>query len=148
MQNKLVKVGIIGLGKMGQNHLRVLSMLRSVELVFVYDVNHEHAAGLANDFNVMAAEDLDIALPNVDAVVICSPTVTHADYIRLAAKYVKDMFVEKPLADTFAESKAISNLSTDLNLNIQVGFIERFNPAVFEIKKILDYFIKIQSYQC
>jgi len=138
VQNKLIKVGIIGLGKMGQNHLRVLSMLRSVELVFIYDVNHEHAAGLANNFNVMAAQDLNIVLPNVDAVVICSPTITHADYIRLAAKYVKDIFVEKPLADTLAESKAIFNLSTDLNLNVQVGFIERFNPALVEIKKILD----------
>lgn len=138
MQNKLIKVGVIGLGKMGQNHLRVLSMLRSIELVFVYDVNHEHAARLAINFNVMAAQDLNTVLPNVDAVVICSPTITHADYIRLAAKYVKNIFVEKPLADTLAESEEVLKLTTELKLNVQVGFIERFNPALVEIKKILD----------
>lgn len=138
MQNKIIKLGLIGLGQMGQNHLRLLSMLKSVDLVFIYDLNHEHAVSLANDFNVSAAQNLDAVLPNVDAVIICSPTVTHGDYIRLAAKYVKNIFVEKPLAATLLESKAIFTLSKELNLNIQVGFIERFNPAVVQIKKILD----------
>lgn len=136
--SKSLKVGLIGLGKMGQNHLRVLSMLKSVELVFVYDVNQEHVACLASNFNVLAAQDLDNVLPNVDAVVICTPTITHADYIRVTAKYVKNIFVEKPLADTLAEAKAVINLATELNLNIQVGFIERFNPAVLQMKKVLD----------
>lgn len=138
MKNKSIKVGLIGLGKMGQNHLRVLSMLKSVELVFVYDVNQEHAACLANNFNVIAAQDLDSILPNVEAVVICAPTVTHADHIRLAAKYVKNIFVEKPLTDTLSEAKAILTLAIEFNLNIQVGFIERFNPAVVQMKKVLD----------
>lgn len=126
------------MGKMGQNHLRILSMLKSVELSFIYDVNQEHVACLASNFNVMAAQDLDAVLPNVDAVVICAPTVTHAGYVRLAAKYVENIFVEKPLADSLSEAKAILTLATELNLNIQVGFIERFNPAVLQMKKILD----------
>ncbi len=138
MARQAVRVGLIGLGKMGQNHLRVLAMLNSVQLVFIYDTDRELLARLAAANGVAAAGDLTVALQGVDAVVICTPTSTHADYAQLAAPYVKSMLVEKPLADTLAASQRILALTGQRGIALQVGFIERFNPAVQQVKRILD----------
>jgi predicted dehydrogenase len=145
MQNKSIKLGLVGLGNMGQNHLRILSILKSVELAFVYDTDEEHAERLAQGYRVKSIRDLDAALVGIDAVVICTPTVTHADYIRRVARYVPNIFVEKPLTHTFADSKLVQALAEDHGLNIQVGFIERFNPAVQQMKKILNKSCKVVS---
>jgi len=133
-----VKIGLIGLGKMGQNHLRILALLKSVELVFVYDMDTAQASRLAEVYGVKTSDKLETLLPLVDAVVVCTPTVTHGEYIRKVASHVKNIFVEKPMADTVEEAKALLEFSAAHNLRIQVGFIERFNPAVQQLKAVLD----------
>lgn len=138
MNKAPLKVGLIGIGKMGQNHLRVLSMLNSVSLEFAYDANGAKAQRLADLHGVSYRDDLENAMASVDAVVICTPTTTHAEYIQLASKDVSNIFVEKPLADTVAASRVLCDLAAQKNLKIQVGFIERFNPAVQGFKRVLD----------
>lgn len=138
MQEQVLKVGLIGLGNMGRNHLRVLSMLKGVELAFVADANADVAARAGATHGVPGMADPTSLLAGVDAVVICTPTVTHADYIRLAAGQVKNIFVEKPLAATLEEAQAIAAFAKAQGLNVQVGFIERFNPAVQAMKLVLD----------
>lgn len=137
MSNKTLKVGLIGLGKMGQNHLRILSMLKSVSLEFIYDIDVPQAEELANKYEVSLALDLEAALNDVEAVVICTPTSTHFEYIKLVGKYVKNIFVEKPLTETQDESRQVLAYADVRKLNIQIGFIERFNPAIEELKTIL-----------
>ena len=145
MKNKIVKVGLIGLGRMGQNHLRVLSILKNVEIVFIFDINNEMAKGIGASYGVTVENDLELVLGKVDAVIISSPTVTHADYVRQVAKYVSNIFVEKPLADSLSEAESLWNLSQKNALNIQVGFIERFNPAIVQLQKVLSQSTKIVS---
>lgn len=138
MSEAALRVGLIGLGRMGQNHLRVLSMLKGVELVFISDANNELSQRLGAQYDVRAVSDPVDALDLADAVVICTPTVTHADYIRLVATKVRNIFVEKPLADTLEEAQQIADFVAQHDLNLQVGFIERFNPAVQGLKSVLD----------
>ena len=138
MSNKSLRVGLIGLGRMGQNHLRVLSLLKGVELAFIADADLAVAQRLGAQFDVPGVSDVNSVLDSADAVVICTPTVTHADYIRLAASKVRNIFVEKPLADTLEEANAVARLVAEHNINLQVGFIERFNPAVQGLKQVLD----------
>lgn len=135
---RVLKVGLIGLGNMGRNHLRVLSMLKGIELVFVADANAEVAAKAGNAHGIPGLVDPRSLLPGLDAVVICTPTVTHVDYIRLAAAHVSNIFVEKPLAATLEEAQAIAVFAKSTGLNVQVGFIERFNPAVQALKAVLE----------
>ena len=138
MNKSPLKIGLIGLGKMGHNHLRVLSMLKNVELAFVADANIEVATRIGAAYSIPGVADPGSLLSTVDAVVVCTPTVTHSEYIKLAAKSVRNIFVEKPLADTLSEAQCISRLVSEEALNLQVGFIERFNPAVQSLKMILD----------
>lgn len=138
MEEKILKVGLIGLGNMGRNHLRVLSMLKGFELTFVADANAQVAARAGEAHGVPGVVDPAPFLPSVDAVVICTPTVTHANYIHLAAAHIKNIFVEKPLAATLDEACDIAAFAKENGLNIQVGFIERFNPAVQSLKTVLE----------
>lgn len=137
MSKSPVRVGLIGLGNMGRNHLRVLSMLNSISLEFVYDLDPAAARAAAAAYGARVSEDLDSVLSGVDAVVICTPTVTHADYIRKASQFVRHIFVEKPVADTVARAQEVQQLVEQAGIRLQVGFIERFNPAVQGLRKIL-----------
>ena len=133
-----IKVGLIGLGNMGKNHLRVLSMLKSVELAFVFDVDTAVSARLGEAYGVPMFSDLDEALDLAEAVVICTPTVTHADYILRVSGKVRNIFVEKPLAGSLEEAVRVAGFVAEKNLNVQVGFIERFNPAIQGLKRVLE----------
>lgn len=137
MNKRALKIGLIGLGRMGQNHLRILSLLKDVELVFVVDSDPELATRVGATYAIPGVTDLMEVLDSADAIVICTPTVNHASCIRQAAEKVTNIFVEKPLADTLEEARLINDLVVSKNLNLQVGFIERFNPAVQGIRSIL-----------
>lgn len=132
-----VRIGLLGLGQMGRNHLRILSMLRGVDLVFVHDADPAHCAAVAVQHGIAAASDVEVAAREVDAVVICTPTITHADYIRRLAPLVSALFVEKPLAHTQDAAQAVADVVKAHGTWVQVGFIERFNPAVVGLQRVL-----------
>ena len=137
MSAQPLKAGLIGLGNMGQNHLRVLSMLKNVDLCFVHDTSIDRAGELAARHGCRVSSDLDADLEKVDAVVLATPTSTHYEYIRRVSDRVTAIFVEKPLTDTLETSARIAELAQRKGLRIQVGFIERFNPAVLALKMVL-----------
>ena len=143
MTNKILNVGLIGLGSMGANHLRILSMLKNVDLKFIYDIDTNLLNKFSKKYNIKISTNIKEDLKKVDAIFIVTPTSTHYEYIKLASKYIKNIFVEKPLSKTLKESRKIENLVEEKKLNIQVGFIERFNPAISELKKILKKDTKI-----
>jgi len=138
MNEKPVRLGLIGLGRMGHNHLRVLSMLKGVELAFISDADQSLTSRLASVYGVPGTSEVEVPLECVDAVVICTPTSTHADYIRRTSSKVKNIFVEKPLAATLEEAEQVAAFASEAGFNLQVGFIERFNPAVQSLKQVLD----------
>ena len=113
MNNKVVKIGILGVGRMGQNHLRNLIMMKQVEVAFIYDVDKDNCKRLSSEFNVKVSENLDDDLQTVDGVVIVTPTSTHFDYIKQASNAVKNIFIEKPLTDTVETSRAIVELAKE-----------------------------------
>lgn len=135
--NRPVRVGLVGLGQMGRNHLRVLGMLRDADIAFVHDADRKQAADVAAQYGVPAAEDVAAAARDVDAVLVCTPTSTHADYIRQLAPLVRFLFVEKPLTHSFASAQELAPLLARHGTWIQTGFIERFNPAVIGLRRVL-----------
>lgn len=141
-----LKVGLIGLGSMGRNHLRILSMLKTVNLEFIYDIDRELTQSLADKYGVRAAVDVAAEMRGVEALVIASPTTTHFDYALMAIDSgLKNIFIEKPVTDSLENSERLSKLLADKGVLLQVGYIERFNPAVIELKKILSNSEKVIS---
>jgi len=137
MSKQPVRVGLIGLGQMGRNHLRILGMLKNVDLVFVHDTNREHCQTLAAQHGAIAAQDVAAAAASVNAIVICAPTMTHAAYIRQLGPLVKGLFVEKPLAHSLEAAQAVADVVHTHGTFVQVGFIERFNPAVIGLQRVM-----------
>ena len=131
------RVSILGIGTMGKNHLRVLSMLKGVVVAKIFDFNEDELKSLSEQYGVPYTLNAEEALADVDAAIIVTPTSTHFDYFRLCVGKVKNVFVEKPLAESYAEAQEIKTLAKRNDMFVQCGFIERFNPVVAELKKIL-----------
>jgi len=133
-----LRIGVIGLGRMGQNHVRVLSLLAGADLRFVYDIDDRVTATVGERHGLAVPPDLDAAIADVEAVVIASPTTTHDQYVRRALPHVANLFVEKPLTDRLDTSLALARLIADRGALLQVGFIERVDPAGRQLKELLD----------
>ena len=134
----MLRVGVVGVGHLGRFHTRVFSELGACELAGVHDSDAARAAEVAGEYGTTAIADLGELLEGVDAVSIATPTVSHhkvANYCLGAGVHV---FIEKPVAKTVDEAREIVDLGCEKGLVVQVGHIERFNPAVRAAMAVLD----------
>jgi predicted dehydrogenase len=136
-QPEPVRLGVIGVGNMGQHHTRVLSLMKDVELVGVSDVNVERGINTASKYRVRFFEDYHDLLNHVDAVCIAVPTRLHHTVGMAALKAGVHVLIEKPIAASIAEAESLVNAAADCQCILQVGHIERFNPAFQELSKVL-----------
>jgi predicted dehydrogenase len=138
-QPKPIRMGVIGVGNMGQHHARVLSLLKDVELVGVADVSVDRGLDTASKHRVLFFEDYHELLPLVDAVCIAVPTRLHYDVGITCLKAGVHVLIEKPIAATIAEAESLVNTAAECDRILQVGHIERFNPAFQELAKVLKH---------
>jgi predicted dehydrogenase len=132
-----IRIGVIGVGNMGQHHTRVLSLLKDVEMVGVADINVERGLDTASKYRVRFFEDYRDLLPYVDAVCIAVPTKLHHEVGMTCLQAGIHVLVEKPIAASIAEAESLVNAAAESHCILQVGHIERFNPAFQELSKVL-----------
>jgi predicted dehydrogenase len=132
-----IRVGVIGIGNMGQHHARVLSLLKDVELVGVSDVDVERGLDTASKYRIRFFEDFRDLLPHVDAVCIAVPTRLHHMVGMTCLQAGIHVLIEKPIAASIAEAESLVNEAAESQCILQVGHIERFNPAFQELIKVL-----------
>ncbi|MBE2245820.1 MAG: Gfo/Idh/MocA family oxidoreductase [Candidatus Competibacteraceae bacterium] len=125
----MIKIGLLGTGHLGKIHLKLLKEIPSFEVVGFYDSNPECAQSVAKDFKVKAFNDVESLLAVVDAVDIVTPTVSHFELASLSIRQNKHVFVEKPLVTNREHTILLSRLASEHDVKIQVGYVERFNPA-------------------
>ena len=123
---------------MGRSHCRVYANLRHAELIGVHDQSLHSGRAVAEANQVSFFESLDGLLEAVDAVSIATPTPTHFDLALHCIKRGVHVLVEKPITQTLAQAEALVQAAKDSNLVVQVGHIERFNPAYRELKHVVD----------
>jgi UDP-N-acetylglucosamine 3-dehydrogenase len=136
---KRVKVGVIGAGSWGKNHLRVFSELETAELVAVCDREEARAKNLSERYGItyyLHFRDL-LKREEVEAVTICTPTTTHFKIALEAVELGKHVFVEKPMVSTSEEARRLLAKAEEKGVNLMVGFIERFNPGVQKVKSLI-----------
>ncbi len=132
-----IRIGVIGVGNMGQHHTRVLSLLKDVELVGVADINVERGLDTASKYRVRFFEDYRDLFPYVDAVCIAVPTKLHHAVGMTCLQAGIHVLIEKPIAASIAEAESLVNAAAEYRCILQVGHIERFNPAFQELSKVL-----------
>ena len=125
-----VRAGVIGVGALGQHHARVYESLPEARLVGVYDRHRGRAAEVAARHSCRAFADLRELLAEAEAVSVAVPTVDHHRVARAVLEEGRHVLVEKPMASTLAEADDLIRAAGERGLVLQVGHIERFNPAV------------------
>lgn len=137
---KPVGIGVIGVGSWGKNHARVFSELEQANLVAVADQDSERAKIIAKKFSARHYSDIDELLrqEEIDAVTICTPTITHADLALQAIEAGKHLLVEKPMTDTVQQAHRIIDAAKSAKAILMVGFVERFNPSVQTAAEVID----------
>lgn len=127
---KRLRVGVVGVGHLGRHHARVLSGIEGVELVGIADSRAEQAQSVAAPLQVAAYTDYRELLGQVDAISIAVPTSLHREIGSAFLRAGIPTLVEKPLASSVAEAESMVELARSKNTLLQVGHIERFNPAL------------------
>ncbi len=132
-----IRIGVIGVGNMGQHHTRILSLLKDVKLVGVADINIERGLDIASKYRVRFFEDYRDLLPHVEAVCVAVPTRLHHAVGMTCLQAGIHVLIEKPIAASITEAESLVNAAAGSQCILQVGHIERFNPAFQELSKVL-----------
>ena len=145
-RNKKVGVGIVGVGHLGKHHVKHLTAMDNVECVGFYDIDDARATVIADKYNVKYYDSLEALLNDCDAVTIVTPTDTHFHIASDCLTAGKHVFIEKPITKSVAEAEQLLTLANTNEVLIQVGHIERLNPALVPLKNysISPKYIEIQ----
>ena len=130
-----IKAGVIGVGYLGRFHAQKYAALENAELVGVVDIDPDKAARVAQECQTRAYTDFRELLPLVQAVSVAVPTTLHFAVVQECLNHHIDVLAEKPLATTVAEAEALVALAREKGKILQVGHLERFNPAMEELTR-------------
>jgi predicted dehydrogenase len=128
-------VGVVGVGRLGGFHAKMYASIEQANLIGVTDVNAERAKTVAKEHRCVAFSSLDELLPKVKAVSIASTTRSHHEIARKALLAGVHVLIEKPITTTVEEARELIELARKNNCKLQVGHIERFNPALLALEK-------------
>lgn len=130
----MLKIGLLGVGHLGTIHLRCIREISAYELIGFYDPDKEKSAKIAEEYGLTRFSSEMELMRAVDVIDIVTPTIYHHRLAKQAIKMGKHLFIEKPLTHTLPEAKELLELAEKTNLKIQVGHVERFNPAMLTLK--------------
>ncbi len=135
----MLRVGVFGVGHLGKFHLNNWKQIPSAEIIGFYDPSEENAREVVASYGLKRYGDPQSLIEDCDVADIVAPTTFHYELCKMAILKSKHVFVEKPLANTIQEAREIVNLAKEAHIKMQVGHVERFNPAFLALK---DYPLK------
>ncbi|OGT47913.1 MAG: UDP-N-acetyl-D-glucosamine dehydrogenase [Gammaproteobacteria bacterium RIFCSPHIGHO2_12_FULL_38_11] len=140
-----IKTAVIGTGYLGKYHVEKLATLMQSQLVAICDIDASHATELSEKYAVAATDQYQTLVDKVDAVNIATPTASHFDIAQFFLENGVHVFIEKPITTTIEQADALIQIAKKNNLVLQVGHIERFNPAFQFIQPQLSYPLFIEA---
>ena len=145
-RDKKVSVGIVGVGHLGEHHVKHFAEMENVQCVGFYDIDPVRAVLIGEKYKVKSYDSLQALLSDCDAVSIVTPTDTHFNIALDCINVGKHVFIEKPITKTVVEAEQLLTLANTNDVLIQVGHIERLNPALIPLKNysISPKYIEIQ----
>lgn len=126
----MLKIGVLGAGHLGKIHIRLIKELPGeYDLIGFYDPSDENATAAQEQFGIKRYESVEELIDAADCIDIVTPTIAHYECASLAIRKTKHVFIEKPVTETVEEAKSLMNLALEAGVKVQVGHVERFNPA-------------------
>lgn len=133
-----LKVGIIGVGHMGQYHVNVAVNIPQVEVVGCYDADANRLQEISKRFSITPYSEIDRLIEAAEALVIAVPTVYHYEIAKTCLERGRHVLLEKPMTETVEQARELVELAEKKKLVMQVGHVERFNGAVMELKNVIE----------
>jgi predicted dehydrogenase len=130
----MLKVGVFGVGHLGKFHLNNWMEIPNVQVIGFFDPSNDNAKEVETKYGIPRFMDEEALIAAADIIDVVTPTHLHFPVCEMAIKTGKHVFVEKPMANTIEEGKAIVNMVKEANVKLQVGHVERFNPAYTALK--------------
>jgi len=143
----MLKIGVLGTGHLGKIHIKCIKMIENYELVGFYDADSENAKKVSEEFEIPSFNSVDELLDNVDVVDIVTPTISHFDCASAALAKRKHVFIEKPVVATPDEANKLMVLAKAADVKIQVGHVERFNPAFLAAQPFINKPIFVEAHR-
>jgi predicted dehydrogenase len=125
----MLKIGVVGAGHLGKIHIKLIKELDVYHLVGFYDEDKENSLKVAEEYGAIAFDSFEKLLNECDVIDIVTPTLSHHYYATRALRASKHVFIEKPISTTLEEAREIEQLSSEAGKWVQIGHVERFNPA-------------------
>ena len=136
--NPTCRIGVIGIGHIGRNHARILAEIAGQEFTAIYDGNRDAAEAVARQYKVKAAASLEEFISLVDAATIATPTPTHFPIGMALLEQGRHVLIEKPITENASEARLLVEAAQSRGLALQVGHVERFNPALSALEERLN----------
>jgi len=143
----MLKIGVLGAGHLGKIHIRCIKDIPGFDLVGFYDPNPEIAVQVAEEFQIRNYGTLDELIDAVDVVDIVTPTISHFECASKSLKKYKHVFIEKPVVTTLQQARELIKIAGEANVKVQVGHVERFNPAFLAVEPYFNKPMFIESHR-
>ncbi|MBC8486801.1 MAG: Gfo/Idh/MocA family oxidoreductase [Bacteroidetes bacterium] len=130
----MIKIGVLGAGHLGKIHIKCIQEIDGYELIGFYDPDEKNSSKVEKDFGITRLPDVQSVIDKTDVIDIVTPTISHFECATLALKNFRHVFIEKPVVNTPGEAKQLIELAKEANQKVQVGHVERFNPAFTAVR--------------
>ncbi len=142
-----MKIGVLGAGHLGKIHLKLIQELPNYELMGFFDPDHEKAEFVRDELGIEKFDTIEGLIEQVDVVDIVTPTLSHYKCAEMALRQSKHLFIEKPVTNTPEEAKRLMQLADEANVKVQVGHVERYNPAFIAAREYISNPMFIETHR-
>ncbi|MCD6178612.1 MAG: Gfo/Idh/MocA family oxidoreductase [Bacteroidales bacterium] len=143
----ILKIGVLGAGHLGKIHINCIKEINEYKLIGFYDPNETIALEVETEKQIKRFLNIDELIDAVDVIDIVTPTLSHFDCAVKALKSGKHVFIEKPVAATAEEAERLIEIANEAHVKVQVGHVERFNPAFIAAQPFLDQPMFIETHR-
>ena len=133
--SQTIKIGVIGVGYLGEFHIQQLQIIDNIYLIGLSDINSDRGTSISTEYNVQHYKNPNDLIEKCDGIIIATPTNSHYEIAKNILEKGKHVFIEKPITSTIEQVNELIELANINNGLIQVGHIERFNPAFLLLKE-------------
>ena len=143
----MLKIGVLGAGHLGKIHIKCIREIKEFELTGFYDADEKTASQVEKEFGITHYSSVDELIEAVDVVDIVTPTIAHFECASKALKKAKHVFIEKPVVTTPEEARQLMVFADEANVKVQVGHVERFNPAFLAAQPFISQPMFIEAHR-
>lgn len=134
----MLTIGVIGAGHLGKIHLKCINEIPDFKLIGFYDTDYLRALSISKEFGIRSFKSIDELISEADVIDIVTPTIAHFEHAAQALRQFKHVFIEKPIVATPEEALYLIEIAREANVKVQVGHVERYNPAMVAAMPFID----------